>query len=49
MRQAVKKTERILFITPPEQKQETIELISEKEQAEISEKIKKYNKEFFGI
>ena len=48
MRQTYEKKSNILFITPPEQKQETIELISEKKSAEILNKIKHFNKEIFG-
>jgi len=45
----IKRLDKIMLITPPEQKQNTLELISEKENTEILEKIKKYNKEMFGI
>ena len=43
-----KKTEKILFVSPPELKHDSIELISEKESEEILEKLKRINKEFFG-
>ena len=44
LRQNSKKNNSIVLVTLPEKKQETIELTSEKEQAEILEKIKKLNK-----
>lgn len=48
IRRDSRKLNGILLITPPSQKQETVELISEKENAEILEKLKKFNKEIFG-
>ena len=47
-RRNIKKTEKILFVSPPEIKQESIELISEKESEEILEKIKRMKNECFG-
>ena len=43
-----KKTEKILLVSPPEVKQQPIDLISEKEGEELLEKLKRINKEFFG-
>jgi len=48
IRQNNKKMEKILFISPPKLKSELPELISEKESKEILEKLKRFNKEFFG-
>ena len=48
IRRSNEKMQRIIFVTPPKQKQEPIELISEKENAEFLEKLKRFNKEMFG-
>lgn len=48
LRQDAKKISRVLFITTPEQKQESLELIIEKENEKFFEKLKQYNKEFFS-
>ena len=48
IRHSNKKMEKRLFVTSPELKTEPPELISEKESEEILEKLKRFNKEFFG-
>ena len=49
IRQDAQKVRTHLFITPPEQKHEPIELISEEENEKIIKKLKQINKEIFGI
>ena len=49
IRRENKKPDRILFVTPLEQKREPIELISDKENEKILKTMKQINKEFFGI
>lgn len=48
LRQEREKISKILFITPPKQNLEPIELISEEENKKILEQIKKISKEIFG-
>ena len=48
VRQEQAKSNKILFITPREQKQKIEDLIAEKNNIDISEKIKQISKEIFG-
>jgi len=49
IRQNSTKINRIVFVTPPKEKQNLSEIIAEKENIDFSEKIKQFNKEIFGI
>lgn len=49
MRREQSKMNKILFITPHEQKLKPEDLIAEKDNIDFSEKIKQISKEIFGI
>ena len=49
IRQDRAKLSKCLFITPAEHKLKLEDIIAEKDNIDFSEKIKKINKEFFGI